>query len=93
MQVNIADFLIRSVEDYPKQTALVFEEQRIDFQTLNERVNRLASSLKQDGVKKGDHIGIFSTTCPQQIEILFAVAKIGAVFIPFNYLFFHFFFY
>jgi len=87
MQVNIADFLIRSVEDYPKQTALVFEEQRIDFQALNERVNRLASALKQDGLKKGDHIGVFSTTCTQQIEILFAAAKIGAVFVPFNYRF------
>jgi len=87
MFVNIADFLIRSVGDYPKQTALVFEEQRIDFQTLNERVNRLASALKQDGVKKGDHVGVFSTTCPQQIEILFATAKIGAVFVPFNYRF------
>ena len=47
MRVNIADFLIRSVEGYPKQTALVFEEQRIDFQTLNERVNRLASAMKE----------------------------------------------
>lgn len=85
MPANIAEFLSASVKGYPEQTAVVFEGQRIGFSVLNERVNRLADALKKEGVAKGDHIGVFSTTCPQQIEIVFAAAKIGAVFIPFNY--------
>jgi long-chain acyl-CoA synthetase len=87
MQANIADFLIRSGGEYPKQTALIFEDKRTDFETLNVRVNQLANAFKQDGIRKGDHIGTFSTSSPQQIEILFAVAKIGAVFVPLNYRF------
>ena len=87
MPANIAEFLFESAKGYPEQTALVFEGRRIDFRTLDERVHRLASALEREGVKRGDHVGVFSTTCPQQVELLFAAAGIGAVFVPFNYRF------
>ena len=36
------------------------------------------------GVKKGDHIAFVLPNCPEFLFALFAVTKIGAVFIPLN---------
>ncbi len=83
--MNIADFLSASVESHPEQTALVFEGRQVSFLSLNNSVNQLATALLEDGIKKGDLIGTFTTSCIEQVEILFATAKTGAIFVPFNY--------
>ncbi len=82
--MTLGDMLIRNAHKFPKKTALVSEEARLDFETLNIRVNRLADSLIQKGLKKGDRIGALVHNCHQFIEIYFAAAKTGGIFCPYN---------
>ncbi|MCX7857114.1 MAG: long-chain-fatty-acid--CoA ligase [Deltaproteobacteria bacterium] len=80
----VGEILARNARKFPKKEALVFEKKRATFSEVNERVNRLATTLLEMGVKKGDRIGVLLHNCHQFVEIYFASAKIGAIFCPYN---------
>jgi len=58
---------------------------RFSFIELNERVNRLANGLQQQGLKKGDTAGFLCMNRAEIFEIFGALAKIGVIGIPLNY--------
>ncbi|MFH0822343.1 MAG: AMP-binding protein [Pseudomonadota bacterium] len=51
---------------------------------LNERVNSMACALQSLGVTKGDRIALYLRNIPEFIVSFFALAKLGAVAVPFN---------
>lgn len=51
---------------------------------LEERTTRLASGLLLRGVEAGDRVAIFSINCPEMLEALIAVAKLGAIGVMIN---------
>ncbi|WP_245331272.1 class I adenylate-forming enzyme family protein [Mesorhizobium sophorae] len=59
--------------------AIVGAGNTISYGMLNERVNRLASALRHDGVMAGDRVAIVSENRSEYIEIVLACAKIGAI--------------
>lgn len=65
-----------------KHTAIVFEDKRIDFYTLNKNVCRLATGLMEMGIKKGDKVATILNNCVELLEVYWAVTKIGAVVVP-----------
>ncbi len=83
--MNTADFLSIATAICPERTAIVFEEKRYTFSQLNERVNRLANALSNLGVKKGDRVAILQVNCNQCVEVYFAAAKLGAIYVPLNF--------
>ncbi|MBP1730015.1 MAG: acyl-CoA synthetase (AMP-forming)/AMP-acid ligase [Deltaproteobacteria bacterium] len=80
----VGDMLTRNANKFPRKSAIVSEGTRLDYRTLNERVNRLSNSLLEKGLRKGDHIGVLVHNCHQFIELYFAAAKTGGVFCPYN---------
>jgi long-chain acyl-CoA synthetase len=82
--MTIGDLLVRNSNKFPGKTAVVSDEITMNFRALNERVNRVADSLKSAGLKKGDRVGVVIHNCSQFIEIYFAAAKTGAIFCPYN---------
>ena len=83
--MNTTDFLNIATAICPDKTAIVFEDKRYTFSQLNERVNRLANGLLKLGVKKGDRVAFLQVNCNQCVETYFAVAKIGAIYMPLNF--------
>jgi acyl-CoA synthetase (AMP-forming)/AMP-acid ligase II len=83
--VNTTDFLNIATAICPDKAAIVFEGQRYTFSQLNERVNRLANGLMKLGVKKGDRVALLQVNCNQCVETYFAVAKMGAIYLPLNF--------
>ena len=69
----------------PEQEILTFFDKRETYLELSERVGRLANHLLQDGIQRGDRIGIISTNSPEVIEVFFAAFQIGATIVPINY--------
>ncbi len=55
----------------------------ISFRELDSRVQRLAQGLVSNGVSPGDHIGVCFNRSPELIQAIFAVLRIGAVYVPF----------
>ena len=57
------------------------------YAEFDERTTRLANALLDAGYEPGDRIAAWSGTCPQYLEVYFAVAKAGLVLVPVNSLF------
>ncbi|MBN1176916.1 MAG: long-chain-fatty-acid--CoA ligase [Dehalococcoidales bacterium] len=83
--MNTTDFLNIATAICPDKTAIVYEDKRYTFSQLNERVNRLANGLMKLGVKKGDRVSFIQVNCNQCVETYFAVAKMGAIYLPLNF--------
>ncbi|MBI5144699.1 MAG: long-chain fatty acid--CoA ligase [Candidatus Omnitrophica bacterium] len=84
---NLPELLNQSAARYPKQTAIVFGQKKINYKTLEEITNQIACGLIGLGIQKQDKVALFLDNCPEFIISYFAVLKAGAVVVPINYMF------
>jgi fatty-acyl-CoA synthase len=63
---------------------VVFEGQQITYRSLHGRVLGLAARLADAGVGRGDRVAFCGLNRPEQIDALFACARIGAMLLPLN---------
>lgn len=66
----------------PEQTAVVMLEQSLSYAQLDELSNRLAHVLKQNGVRRGDRVGIYLNKSVASIVSIFGILKAEAVYVP-----------
>lgn len=83
--MNLAELLEIPAEIFPEQEIIRFENEGITYSGLSERVSRIATELRDLGVRPGDRVAVMQTNTPGVVEILFAAATIGAVFVPLNF--------
>lgn len=82
---NLADIFSTVAEQHPQRCAFICGEQRLSFAELDERSTRLASALRDQGVKRGDNVGLQLYNSAAYLESFFACCKIGAVPANVNY--------
>jgi long-chain acyl-CoA synthetase len=82
--MNVEYLIVRAVNEYPDNVAIVYKNIRRTFGELNMRVNNLAKGLINLGIRKGDRIGMLLRNCCEFIEIDFALSKAGIVRVPLN---------
>jgi len=70
----------------PGRVALVFRDEVYTYERLEARAEALAVGLMAQGFVKGDRLGILAHNRAEWFEIFFALAKIGGVMVPLNYL-------
>ncbi len=83
--VNTAEFLMIASSIVPDRTAMVCGAKSRTFAEVQERVNRLANAMQSLGVQQGDKIAIMALNSIEYVEIYYATAKLGCVFVPLNY--------
>ncbi len=69
----------------PDKTAIIYEDEPVTYKQLNEGANRCAHMLQKKGIKKGDRICVVLLNCVEFLELYFAAAKLGAIFVPLNW--------
>lgn len=69
---------------YPERLALVFMGQTWTYSQLLDAAERIASSLRQMGVQKGDRVVLDMQNCPQLVIAHFAILRLDAVVVPVN---------
>lgn len=83
------DYAARGALYFGDKTAVVDVERgeagRFSYRDLEHRAFRFASFLKRHGVQKGDRVGLLAPNGIEYIDALFACAKLGAIFVPYNY--------
>lgn len=82
---NIADLFEMVADKVPEREALVCGDTRLTFQQLDERASRMAHFLKGQGIKAGQHIGLYMYNCAEYLEAMLACFKIRAVPVNVNY--------
>ena len=66
--------------------AVIFRDERVTYRDLRTRTYRLANALARLGLKKGERVGVLLRNCTEWFDIFFALAGLGAVLVPVNFL-------
>ncbi len=82
---NLAYGMLRRAALNPERIALIFEEEKVSYGQLAERVRRQATMLKEAGVCAGDRVAYLGFNHPAFFETLFAANTLGAIFVPLNF--------
>src|SRR5215203_1191495 len=77
-------FLERSAYVFPNKTAVVYGDRHYTYKEFEERVNRLASRLREAGFQKGDRVAFLCPNTPPMLEGTFAVPAAGLVMVAIN---------
>ncbi|KLT16013.1 fatty-acyl-CoA synthase [Neobacillus vireti] len=83
--MNFSSVVNKWAEENPYKEVIVYENKRITYKELNDRVNALAQGLLSLGIEQGDRVGILVYNCSEFFETIFAVNRIGAIFLPLNF--------
>jgi acyl-CoA synthetase (AMP-forming)/AMP-acid ligase II len=78
----MADGLRRNGWKFPLKIAARDKFRETTYRDLNARVNQFANGLLSLGVRKGDGVALAVGNRVEHLEIIFALAKIGALAIP-----------
>src|SRR5256885_989872 len=85
MSWNIADLTEHVVDTVPDRIALIVADEPRTYAELEERANRLAHHLAEQGIGPGDHVGIYGFNSHAFVETIFAAYKLRAIPINVNY--------
>ncbi len=66
----------------PQATALLFGEETITYNQLNQQANQLAHYLQQQGVGPEVLVGVFLERSPEYLVSLLAILKAGGAYLP-----------
>jgi fatty-acyl-CoA synthase len=77
-------FLHRSAAIHPDRVAVVDGGLRRTYGELRERVNRLASALRADGLERHDRVAVLCPNVPEMLELHHAVPGAGGVLVAIN---------
>ncbi|MFN7964667.1 MAG: class I adenylate-forming enzyme family protein [Acidobacteriota bacterium] len=77
-------FLERCADDEPERLFLIHENDRASYGQVEQAANRLAHLLIENGVRRGDRVGLLAHNSRQAVESYYAVLKAGAVVVPLN---------
>lgn len=85
----IGDWMERGAWYWPERLAVVdvakAEQGRFTYRQMNERANRLANWLHDQGVGMGDRVGVLALNGVETLDAFFACGKLGAVLVPLNW--------
>jgi fatty-acyl-CoA synthase len=85
-QHAIGDLPRRTAARYPGKLAVCFGETRWTYRELDTICNRLANGLLERGIAPGDRVAIFSRNSEVFVALRFALARIGGVLVPINFM-------
>ncbi len=84
--MNVKTRLNQTCQKYQSKPAIIYKDEVISFQELEEQVKKLANLLNDLGVKKGDKVAIYLPNCPEYVYSYLAVFSLGAVGVPLDFM-------
>lgn len=81
---NFYAFLVAQAKKRKRKTALFVDDEKISYDKMLKRVDKLAAFFFKKGIKEGDKVALFLRNSPEFIYAVFAISKIGAIVVPVN---------
>ena len=78
-EINLYEFLDNTAKEYGKQTAIWFQKKKISYNEFKDIADRLATALRDLGVKKGDTVAIMIPNFPQFLFSFYGILKAGGI--------------
>ena len=76
---TVYEWVYESNKNYLENNALQFFNKYITFGELFENIDKVAKSLKKNGINEGDIINVSLPNIPESVYIFYALSKIGAI--------------
>ena len=83
---TLADLLHRSACRVPTKTSIVCGDTRWSYAEFDRVCDRVAAGLSELGVAKGDRVAVLARNSHGFAALRFALARIGAVLVPINFM-------
>src|SRR5215813_8253684 len=83
---TLGDILRRSAARTPRKMAIQCGSVRWTYAELDSICNRLGWGLRNQGVGFGDRVAILARNSHAYVAVRFAVARLGAVLVPINFM-------
>jgi fatty-acyl-CoA synthase len=84
-ELDPTSFLLRSATIHPERVAVVDGDVRRTYAELRERVDRLASALRANGLERHDRVAVLCPNVPEMLELHHAVPMAGGVLVAINF--------
>ena len=68
----------------PDKPAVIFDGAQLTYRQFADAADRVAAVLRDRGIGKGDAVAYIGENSPQFLQVMFAAAQLGAVFVPIN---------
>ncbi|WP_078392517.1 long-chain-fatty-acid--CoA ligase [Shouchella patagoniensis] len=81
---TLIEMMMESVTTYKDNVAITFAGKTFTYETLFDLSKRVATGLAEQGVNKGDRIGLMLPNCPQYVISYFATLYLGATVVQIN---------
>jgi acyl-CoA synthetase (AMP-forming)/AMP-acid ligase II len=85
LPMNLGELVARNARILPDKEALVFEERRYTWREVNERVNAIANTFIEMGLKKGDKVAMWMFNTDFFVFTFYGIVKAGGVAVPVNF--------
>ncbi len=83
---GVGDILRRSAQRTPEKTAIVCGDVQWSYREFDQICDRLVAALSQQGIAAGDRVAILSRNSHAFAAMRFALARMGAVLVPINFM-------
>ncbi|SKF71355.1 class I adenylate-forming enzyme family protein [Mycobacteroides abscessus] len=84
---NLADWLDECVGAFGENPFVITDDVSLTYRDVADQSHWLAAGLIALGVRPGDRVGMVMANYPEFVPIKFAIARAGAIAVPFNYLY------
>ncbi|MFC4036193.1 class I adenylate-forming enzyme family protein [Streptomyces polygonati] len=81
----LTQLLERNRQCFPDRVALVDEHRSVTWAQFHDRTAELAGALADLGIERGDRVAVLSLDRIEVLESYFALARLGALFVPLNH--------
>jgi fatty-acyl-CoA synthase len=83
--VKLADWITRNAGLTPDKAAIRFPGRDVSYAELARLIEQLAAALAASGAKRGGCVAYLGFNSPEMLALLFACARLGALFMPLNW--------
>jgi fatty-acyl-CoA synthase len=83
--MNLAHLLTQNARRFPNHPGLIWRDKRWTWAEIDSAVSALAAALAAKGIVKGDRVLVHSRNSEEMFWSMFAVFRLGAVWVPTNF--------
>ena len=84
MVTMLPEFMERSAAAHPEKTALVFKKQRYTWADVKAQAGRIANTLKELGIQRGDRVVLYLDNSPELALGIFGILAADGIFVVVN---------
>jgi long-chain acyl-CoA synthetase len=82
--IPVSQFLSESAQQFPNRVSAIYGEWKFTYQQIDSLSTDFARSLVENGIKKGEPIGLLLVNSPQFVIAFYGILKAGGVVVAMN---------